>query len=453
MPNSLCEDRRARRRAAVFAAVLGALFAATVLAQEDDGERASKAPEIIKDGQECKHCHMRLVRQKEVHRPVADDCTNCHEQDGKRHAFTLPTKTVRDLCLDCHEMDLEGNVHQPLAGENPCGSCHEVHAGKHPKLLKANPTELCASCHEEVRPPRKRHVHGPFATGLCQACHDPHASKHEQLLHRPGQVMCLECHEDFAAEGEAKKAWHAPVQEDCSACHSGHESDHPAQTKAPQPALCLDCHDEIGEKIANAASRHKAVTEGSACGGCHTPHRSPYARLLKVPAADSCLTCHDKEYPQEKRPLPNLAKLLEEKPQHHGPVKEKSCESCHDTHASQHFRLLKEEYPAKFYAPFDEKNYAMCFGCHTSDIVREKDTKATNFRDKEKGNLHFLHINRKKGRTCRACHAVHASSEPHHLRATTPFGSWDLPVGYTKTENGGRCATGCHVEATYERGE
>ena len=75
----------------------------------------------------------------------------------------------------------------------------------------------------------------------------------------------------------------------------------------------------------------------------------------------------------------------------------------------------------------------------------------TGFRDGDQ-NLHFLHVNRtEKGRTCRACHEAHSSTVPKHLRETVPFGDWQMPVGYTQTADGGRCAPGCHLPKTYSR--
>jgi predicted CXXCH cytochrome family protein len=56
-----------------------------------------------------------------------------------------------------------------------------------------------------------------------------------------------------------------------------------------------------------------------------------------------------------------------------------------------------------------------------------------------------------KGRTCRACHETHASNFPKHIREAVPFGSWDLPVNFEKTESGGSCAPGCHKEKKYDR--
>ena len=71
-------------------------------------------------------------------------------------------------------------------------------------------------------------------------------------------------------------------------------------------------------------------------------------------------------------------------------------------------------------------------------------------------NLHYLHVNREtKGRTCRACHETHASSNEQHIRESVPFGTggWQLPIGFKKSASGGSCAPGCHAPYKYDRVE
>jgi hypothetical protein len=66
--------------------------------------------------------------------------------------------------------------------------------------------------------------------------------------------------------------------------------------------------------------------------------------------------------------------------------------------------------------------------------------------------MHFLHVNKEKGRSCKACHEVHAGNQDKHVRKEVPFGgSWKLPVNFTKTPNGGSCVVGCHKPKAYDR--
>ncbi len=104
--------------------------------------------------------------------------------------------------------------------------------------------------------------------------------------------------------------------------------------------------------------------------------------------------------------------------------------------------------------PYDTDNYAICFQCHNKDLALDENTTTlTDFRDGDV-NMHFLHVNKdKKGRSCKACHQVHASSQAKHIRESVPFGkiSWELPVTFTKLENGGSCVVGCHSPKEYNR--
>jgi len=75
------------------------------------------------------------------------------------------------------------------------------------------------------------------------------------------------------------------------------------------------------------------------------------------------------------------------------------------------------------------------------------------FKDGQR-NLHFVHVNKKvKGRTCRACHEVHASKHPDHTSDTVPFGAggWEYKLNFEKTATGGQCLPGCHERKEYVR--
>jgi len=136
----------------------------------------------------------------------------------------------------------------------------------------------------------------------------------------------------------------------------------------------------------------------------------------------------------------------------HRPVVERECSECHAPHGSDYYRLLVKNYPPEFYAPFDVSIYDLCFSCHNQDIVLVKDTEnLTSFRNGTM-NLHYKHVNMpEKGRTCRTCHATHASNEPKHLREKVPYGGWGIPIGFEKTETGGGCSPGCHNPRVYDR--
>jgi len=167
---------------------------------------------------------------------------------------------------------------------------------------------------------------------------------------------------------------------------------------------------------------------------------------------DLCFSCHDKPIEQNGKKVMDIkTKILSSKILH-GPIKQGDCSSCHNTHGSDYFRMLRKYFPPKFYAPYDPKNYGLCFNCHANTLVETKATDTlTGFRN-GKQNLHYVHVHKKdKGRTCRACHDAHGTNNPRHIRDGVPFGGWSLPINFTKTESGGRCAPGCHQEFGYDR--
>ena len=136
----------------------------------------------------------------------------------------------------------------------------------------------------------------------------------------------------------------------------------------------------------------------------------------------------------------------------HGPINEGKCTPCHDPHGGPNAKLLVAEFPPNPYAPYTDKEYALCFTCHKRDLVQYPDTSfATGFRDGER-NLHYLHVNNKqKGRSCKLCHALHGSTSPKLIADSVPFGKWNLPLKFVKTDTGGSCSPGCHKTQSYDR--
>ncbi len=304
-------------------------------------------------------------------------------------------------------------------------------AGKKP----TGPTESCATreCHNTYR--QKKFVHEPVARGVCKYCHrlvDP--TKHSFKLVRTRQELCGNCHQ----EQTKGKYLHEPVKQGkCLDCHNPHNSDYKFLVPVAKIAdLCRKCHD----KKENVANPHKPVADGK-CTLCHKNHGANYRPLLISDQRQLCFSCHE----DTKAELDKFKYI-------HKPVVDRGCKVCHEPHGSDYFRLLIKEYTSDFYAPFDISNYDLCVSCHQADLVLVKETDSlTDFRN-GKTNLHYLHVNTpERGRTCRACHATHASNEPRHLRKAVPYGGWDIPIQFEKTATGGGCSPGCHNPRAYDR--
>ena len=396
-------------------------------------------------------CHDRMGTAKFVHGPVAtNDCVFCHKPTRK-HAFTKIENTGK-LCSECHErLDTQKYVHAPVK-EGKCFTCHDSHQSPNKYMLRAAGAELCFKCHSRSIM-KGKFAHGPAAVGSCTTCHAVHQAEFPKLLRTTVTAICFECHTDKAEAFKNKKFTHAPLKKSCMECHDPHSGDFKNNFKADGAQdLCLSCHKDKMKEIAAATNKHKGLDTEKKCLACHDPHVSNYVKQLIMQPADLCMGCHDKEYVSSKGRVADMKALLENNAIAHGPIKQKDCSGCHNTHGSNNFRMLRENFPAKFYASYDPENYKLCFMCHEKTLASdEKTTKLTAFRNGDQ-NLHFVHVNKSvKGRTCRACHDSHATNNPRHIRDAVPFNAWQLPVGFEKTEDGGHCLPGCHKLYSYDR--
>ncbi|MCK6486015.1 MAG: hypothetical protein HUU22_13660 [Phycisphaerae bacterium] len=403
-------------------------------------------------------CHDSIVNRPFLHGPVAQrKCQACHaELEPRQHTFRDAMPRAQ-MCVGCHVMPLRDSIHKPVA-VGDCTGCHDPHGADHRMMLRADPaTKLCLICHDGLGFENRAHVHGPVAAGACIACHDAHSSWHAALMKKPAEQMCITCHTPVEESLKSRRYVHRAVPDGvCTDCHDPHASDFRGQLKGDGVTLCLNCHEPLRHAIATSKVRHGPILGTEGCAACHVGHASDLPALQREAQPAACLSCHNQPLRDaDGRDIADMAALLRDNPNHHGPVRDGNCTACHDAHASQHFRLLSTDYPREFYAPFDEARYRLCFNCHRAEMVTVSSGRGvTNFRDGDR-NLHALHVNQEKGRTCRACHEVHASKRPFHMRDATPFGAanWSLEINFEKRDTGGSCAPGCHAAVTYDRGD
>jgi predicted CXXCH cytochrome family protein len=433
----------------VVVGVLGLLLVESARSQDATPARS------IELGTSCvtSECHTDLVPGPTLHGPVnVGNCAVCHEAIENRHEFRL-ARSGPELCGFCHQLTLRNVVHAPVR-EGNCTGCHDPHRSDIEHLLIQSPSEgLCQRCHQDDPVLRHSFLHAPVAAGLCILCHEPHSSWNLHLVTRQGSDLCMFCHSDEFNGILRMRHVHEPVRESCLDCHNPHGAETATLTNSSPPELCYSCHESLKEKIASSRVVHGAVSEKDTCTNCHDPHGSPLNGLLRQSLVGLCLGCHDK--PMEATgggTITDMATLLATSRYLHGPVRNGACTACHDPHASQNFRCLAHDYPERFYAPFRVEDYSLCFMCHSQAAFLSDTTQTlTNFRNGTR-NLHFVHVNDPtRGRTCRACHEVHASNHPFHIRDTVPFGGWDLPINFELLADGGRCSPGCHEPREYHR--
>jgi predicted CXXCH cytochrome family protein len=369
-------------------------------------------------------------------------------------AIQKPT-TITEQCATetCHAGIVSHEVKHEAVAQQECLECHTYAEPQEHRFKSAFPKDQpCGNCHDLKH---KAVVHPLVQEGQCLACHDPHGSAYKGMLVDAPRTLCLSCHKEVIPRQDEATSIHAPFKDNCTSCHDPHTSDVKNELKQAVPDLCFSCHEDVKETLATSLVVHGAATTAGGCLTCHAAHTSRLRHLEKQPQPDECLSCHDRIlHMPDGRTLPDMVALLKNNPVHHGPIRLGSCTACHRPHAGNHTRLLVAEYPAEFYSPFKIELYALCFRCHVSDLVLQpRGVGLTLFRDGEK-NLHWQHVNQQKGRTCRACHEVHASKEAFHVRESVPYGrgGWTLPINFKPTPTGGSCAPGCHEERQYENG-
>jgi len=384
--------------ATVLCAFISLAPAGSLMSQDPS---SSQRPTGRVDRRECAGCHPEVKAHKETHGPVVvDACASCHRTDSaERHTFLTP----ENVCFQCHDAGpAEGPVtHAPVAS-GECLGCHDPHGGADKAMLGASSVdELCRACHDDVGLGAKE-VHGRGTR--CTDCHLAHAANHAKLLRRSPDKLCRGCHE--------------PIQ----------------------------------RKIESARVGHSPTTDDRGCRNCHAPHATGHSSLLVSEVNALCLSCHDRELERAGGgTLGNIQAELDGAVHVHEPVADGDCSSCHDGHGSGESWLLNAAYPAGLYADFREEAYALCFGCHDSEMITaEATTAATGFRNGDV-NLHNVHVG--KRRTCLFCHRTHAGPNDRLVRSSVAYGraAYNVTIGFERTADGGSCAKTCHAPTAYDR--
>ncbi|MFA5700294.1 MAG: cytochrome c3 family protein [Desulfuromonas sp.] len=347
--------------------------------------------------------------------------------------YNLAAGARGKLCLTCHEdfskTMQKKHIHTPLA-QGDCTGCHSPHAADHGKLLAADKSQICFSCHEGLVPEGAASSHLAVSEGNCVACHDPHSSDYKMNLIKPAGELCLGCHADFGLKIKQNKFPHSPVSDDCMICHTPHASaDNPNLLNTNVPELCLGCHD--ADKKTFKSQHMNYPVEQANCSSCHNPHGSStqsmlYDNVHEPLSKRMCKQCHAD--PTAAQPFETLRDGFElcqgchydmvndtfNKQRIHWPLVDKTgCLNCHSPHASAEANLMK--------APMKQ----VCGSCHGDTIARQERslTKHQPINDGE----------------CSICHDPHSSNnafiltEPSNINLCGQCHDWQIhsthPIG------------------------
>jgi DmsE family decaheme c-type cytochrome len=237
-------------------------------------------------------------------------CVKCHKPDSPAFVTQhMKYPVAKASCTSCHDPHgsnqpalLLNSVHPPVSAGN-CNQCHVGPDSPTPFATKQPGYELCKGCHGEMvtTTMAKGRLHWPVADKRgCVNCHNPHASRHDKLLKADTPELCRSCHADTLRRIAAVPVKHAPVDGgSCVACHSPHASDGVYLINQPSIGqLCAKCHDyqthsahPIGEKAVDPRNKNLRVD----CLSCHKAHGTEFKHMLLAETnIELCTRCHKK---------------------------------------------------------------------------------------------------------------------------------------------------------------
>ncbi len=321
----------------------------------------------------CYSCHDKLAFKKIMHKPVQQgECTTCHDPHESDYKYQLTAKGA-DLCFKCHDKKLNKNryVHGPAA-VGGCVLCHEAHSSDFKNNLRVEGSELCFLCHTDMKKDfdDAKFTHKPVAEN-CANCHNPHSSAKKFMLRDDSPGLCFTCHKDKKKSIDEAPVKHAAVTEGktCGNCHDPHMSNIAKNLILPPLDLCMSCHNQEVEapdgsnlsnmdKLLKANADHHGPIKQKDCSGCHNPHGSSNFRILRDQYPSTfykpfltenyslCFSCHEKTVVLNPRTTKltnfrngdvNLHYMHVNKPD-----KGRTCRACHETHASNNPKHLRE---------------------------------------------------------------------------------------------------------------
>jgi len=230
-------------------------------------------------------------------RDVAEVCKNCHADRVETYLATKHGQKGNQRGPDCQTCHGDATEHVKAGGGRGVGGI----LGFNNKAIAADrKAAVCLSCHASNR----------------------HLAFWDSGRHRKNDVSCNNCHSLHGTPGLGSTI----------ALNRPNPSVTPYQTtvRELQYETCVSCHKQIRSQLLKPS--HHPIIEGRiTCNDCHNPHGALSRAMVKSESIPQlCTTCH-----AEKRG-PFIWG--------HPPVEE-NCLTCHNSHGSNHNRLLVEKAP------------------------------------------------------------------------------------------------------------
>jgi predicted CXXCH cytochrome family protein len=259
-----------------------------------------KTPDILL----CNECHNKkpVLTRKYQHKPVAEGkCLICHRAHESKDKNLLDA-SGNQLCLQkCHEkmrpVMVGGKEQKPHLASEDCSRCHRSHDSDMPELLKQSPRELCLDgCHKDIKTILEDSTfkHDAVMTKelACAECHRAHDNKFGSLLRKPETELCFTCHEDLKAQIAGAKYKHRPFSDNwCIACHLPHGSKHNKLLFADYPTTTISAYDPAKYALCFTCHREEIVQERYVDNQTNFRNGQLNLHFLHVNRGEGALTC------------------------------------------------------------------------------------------------------------------------------------------------------------------
>ena len=181
----------------------------------------------------CLECHaggtQHMNAINSVHAKNDVSCIACHSPHHGKESNFLLVKSQPELCYTCHlakraEFDMPFH-HRVNEGLVQCTDCHNPHGTVKPHQVRATATqdEVCFKCHTDKQGPFV-FEHQPVKVDGCESCHLVHGGPNPHMLKLSNvNLLCLECHTQSSFSGApGAPSFHnqASFFQSCVLCHS-----------------------------------------------------------------------------------------------------------------------------------------------------------------------------------------------------------------------------------------
>jgi len=171
--------------------------------------------------------HMNAINS--IHARSDVSCISCHSPHHAETKEFLLVKSQPELCYGCHltqkaqfEMPFHHRVNEGLI---QCSDCHNPHGTEGPKQVRMASTQdqVCFKCHTDKQGPFV-YEHAPVKVDGCQSCHMVHGGPNPHMLKVSNvNLLCLQCHTTStfsSAPGAPSFHNQATFFQACTLCHS-----------------------------------------------------------------------------------------------------------------------------------------------------------------------------------------------------------------------------------------